>query len=102
MNELEKPEKGNNIIVGCSSTPSRKWAKDLYRDSTWIRKNTRDDILYLSGIMANIPKAHSEYLITLPTPDEELSLCLQYNGTDDGVWYAPEGKCVFGYADFVG
>lgn len=100
--QLEKPEKGDNIIVGCSSTPRRKWAKDLYRDSTWIRENTRDDILYLSGIMANIPKAHSEYLITLPTPDEELSLCLQYNGTDDGVWYAPEGKCVFGYADFVG
>lgn len=96
---LSAPESGNNIVTGCNSV-SQKSVVELYTESAWIRENTRADIIYLSGLTSD--KARRELTLTLPTPEEEDPICINYDGKQtNGVWYAPEKKCVFGYADYT-
>lgn len=92
----------SNVITGCNTQSSvKKTPAQLYGASPWIRENTRADILYMFAIPDKTVKITNELATTEPTESEKAPLCLLYNGVDNGVWYEPEKRCVYAYADYT-
>ena len=98
---LQAPERGNNILYGCSGQSEKKTNTQLYTESAWLRENTRADITYMNGLKSKSEKVTNEQALSEPTDAEKNPLCLKYNGVENGVWFTPEKRCVFAYADYT-